>query len=242
MSAQHIVFTFAGQGYPPIEAARDLYRTSEVFQSAITDVQKTIDTLLRAKAVPNGHHARLTDYLEEDEIRPPYATSFAQTSRIHQDPLPPSESLIIVAAQHALGKMLQSSGIVPRSVMAYSLGEIAAGTFTGSYTLPAVLKLLGRRESLLSDRSLIPRKGGLALIFTGGDGVKEILAKEGLLGTVDIAGFSTPTTTCLAGDADALDIALQKFEDANVGIKRVKLEVGMVRRIVWCPIESQVGY
>lgn len=241
MSAQHIVFTFAGQGYPPVEAARDLYRTSEVFQNAITDVQNTIDTLLREKAVPNGHHARLTDYLEEDKIHPPYATSFGQTSRIDQDPLPPSESMIIVAAQYALGKMLQSFGVVPRSVMAYSLGEIAAGTFTGSYTLPAVMKLLGRRESLLSDRSLVPRKGGLALVFSSSDGVKEILAKEGLLGTVDIAGFSTPSTTCLAGDADALEIALQKFEDANVGIKRVKLEVGMVRRITECLTEPQAG-
>lgn len=233
MSGQHVVFTFAGQGYPPVEAARDLYRTSKVFQNAITDVQNTIDTLLRENAVPKGHHARLTDYLEEDEIRPPYATSFADIARTEQTPLPPSESLVIVAAQYALGKMLQSFDIVPRSVMAYSLGEIAAGTFTGSYTLPAVLKLLGRRESLLSDRSLIPDKGGLALIFTSGDGVKEVLAKEGLLGTVDIAGFSTPSTTCLAGDADALELALQKFEEANVDIKRVKLEVGMVRLASW---------
>jgi acyl transferase domain-containing protein len=228
MSAQHIVFTFAGQGYPPVEAARDLYRTSQVFQHAITEVQKTNDVLQQENAIEVSHHTKLTDYLKEEEFRPPYATSFHQTSHRGQDLLPPSESLIIVAAQYALGRMLQSWCIVPRSVMAYSLGELVAGTFTGSYTLPAVMKLLARREPLLSDRSLIPQKGGLALVFTGGDGVKEVLAKEGLLGTVDIAGFSNPVTTCLAGDADALDIALQKFEEAKIGVKRVKLEVGMV--------------
>jgi acyl transferase domain-containing protein len=229
MSAQHIVFTFAGQGYPPVEAARDLYRTSQVFEDAIRKIQKTNDVLQQENAIKIGHHTRLTDYLEEEEIRPPYATSFDHIPQKGQKLLPPSESLIIVAAQFALGRMLQSWDIAPRSVMAYSLGEIVAGTFTGSYTLPAVMKLLARRESLLSDRSLIPEKGGLALIFTGGDGVKDVLAKEGLLGTVDIAGFSNPVTTCLAGDANALDIALQKFEKAGIGIKRVKLEVGMVR-------------
>jgi acyl transferase domain-containing protein len=228
MSAQHVVFTFAGQGYPPVEAARDLYRTSQVFKDATTEVQNTNHVLQQEKAIKVGHHTRLTEYLEEDEIRPPHATSFDETPSPDQCLLPPTESLIIVAAQYALGKTLQSWGIAPRSVMAYSLGEIVAGTFTGSYTLPAVLKLLARRESLLSDRSLIPQKGGLALIFTGGDGVKEILAKEGLLGTVDIAGFSNPATTCLAGNADALEVALQKFEEANIGVKRVKLEVGMV--------------
>jgi acyl transferase domain-containing protein len=228
MSAQHVVFTFAGQGYPPVEAARDLYRTSQVFGDAVREVQKTNDVLHLENAIKIGHHAKLTDYLEEEEIRLPHAPSFNQTPHISQDLLPPSETMIIVAAQYALGRMLQSWGVVPRSVMAYSLGELVAGTFTGSYTLPAVMKLLARREVLLSDRSLIPQKGGLALIFTGGDGVKEVLAKEGLLGTVDVAGFSNPVTTCLAGDADALDIALQKFEEANIGVKRVKLEVGMV--------------
>jgi acyl transferase domain-containing protein len=228
MSAQHVVFTFAGQGYPPVEAARDLYRTSQVFQDAIIDIQNINDALLKENAIKTGRHTRLTEYLEEDEIRPPYATSFDQCQPADQSPLPPSESLVIVAAQYALGKMLQSWGIAPRSVMAYSLGEIAAGTFTGSYTLSAVMKLLARREALLSDRSLIPQKGGLALIFTDGDSVKEVLAKGGLLGTVDIAGFPGPTTTCLAGNADALEIALQKFEEADIGINHVKLEIGMV--------------
>jgi acyl transferase domain-containing protein len=228
MSAQHVVFTFAGQGYPPVEAARDLYRTSQVFQDAIIDIQNINDALLKENAIKTGRHTRLTEYLEEDEIRPPYATSFDQCQSTDQSPLPPSESLVIVAAQYALGKMLQSWGIAPRSVMAYSLGEIAAGTFTGSYTLSAVMKLLARREALLSDRSLIPQKGGLALIFADGDSVKEVLAKGGLLGTVDIAGFPGPTTTCLAGNADALEIALQKFEEADIGINHVKLEIGMV--------------
>lgn len=228
MSPQHIVFTFAGQGYPPVEAARDLYRTSPVFQDAIQHVQRTIDSLLQDKAIQNGRHIPLTQYFEEDELRPPYATSFDQSPISDDSSLPPTESIVIVASQYALGKMLQSWDIAPRSVMAYSLGEIAAGTFTGSYTLPAVMKLLARRESLLGDRSLIPQKGALALIYTDGDSAKELLAREGLLGTVDISGFTNPTTVSLAGSADALDIVLQKFEAADINIKRIKLEVGMV--------------
>lgn len=230
MSSQHVVFTFAGQGFPPVEAARDLYRTSEVFQDAVRDVQNTIDNLLQERAIQSDHHIPLTEYLEEDEVRPPYAPSFDRPSASATDhqSLPPSETMVILAAQYALGKMLQSWGIAPRSVMAYSLGELVAGTFTGSYTLAAVVKLLARRESLLTDRSLFPQKGALALIHTDGDTVKETLAKEGLLGTVDIAGFSNPITTCLAGNAEPMEVALEKFEAAEIGVRRVKLEVGMV--------------
>lgn len=230
MSSQHVVFTFAGQEYPPIEAARDLYRTNKVFEDAVRDVQNTIDCLLREQSIQSSHHIPLTTYLEEDQIRPPYAPSFDQPSASATDhqSLPPSEPMVILAAQYALGKMLQSWGIAPRSVMAYSLGELVAGTFTDSYTLAAVVKLLARRESLLIDRSLIPQEGALALIHTDGGSVKEILAKEGLLGTVDIAGFSNPITTCLAGTAEPMEIALEKFEAAEIGVRRVKLEVGMV--------------
>lgn len=111
--------------------------------------------------------------------------------------------------------------------MAYSLGVIAAGTFTGSYTLPAMVKLLARREALLADRSLFPNKGGLALVSTDGNSIKQFLAKEGLLGTVDIAGFSSPVATCVAGDAAQLDIALEKLSNPDVDFKRVRLDIGM---------------
>lgn len=231
MSSQHVVFTFAGQGYPPVEAARDLYRTSSAFQNAIRDVQNTIDGLLQEQAIQSGQHIPLTDYLEEEEMRSPYATSFDQRLSTDQRSLPPSETIVILAAQYALGKMLQSWDIAPRSVMAYSLGELVAGTFTGSYTLPAVIKLLLRRESLLADRSLFPQKGALALVHTDGDSVKKILAREGLLGTVDIAGFSNPVTTCLAGNAEPMEVVLQKFDTAKIGIRRVKLEIGMVSEL-----------
>lgn len=232
MSSQHTVFTFAGQGYPPVEAARDLYRTSLVFQNAIRDVQNTIDDLLQERVIQSGQHIPLTDYLEEDEMRPPYATSFDRPLTTDQHSLPPSETVVILAAQYALGRMLQSWDIAPRSVMVYSLGELVAGTFTGSYTLPAVIKLLARRESLLADRSLFPQMGALALVHTDGDRVKKILAREGLLGTVNIAGFSNPVTTCLAGNAEPMEVALQKFDAAKIGIRRVKLEIGMVSEVL----------
>ncbi|THZ96573.1 FabD/lysophospholipase-like protein [Aureobasidium pullulans] len=227
MASQHIVFSFAGQGFPPVEAARDLYRVSSTFRQAITDVQETINGLSHDGSIPGQAHVPLTDYFEEDEIRPPYAASFDRPLSATQHSLPPSATLVIVSAQYALGKLLQSWGVSPQSVMAYSLGEIAAGTFTGSYTLPAMVKLLARREGLLEDRSLFPNKGGLALVFTDGDSIKQVLAKEGLLGTVDIAGFSSPVATCVAGDAAQLDIVLKKLSDTDLSFKRVKLDIGM---------------
>ena len=76
MPSQHVVFSFAGQGFPPVEAARDLYRGSSTFRQAITDVQETISGLSHAGSIPGQAHVPLTDYFEEDEIRPPYAASF----------------------------------------------------------------------------------------------------------------------------------------------------------------------
>lgn len=228
MAEQHIVFAFAGQGYPPVEAARDLYRTSQVFRDAITEIDETTEDLLQKRLIPDRTYVPITEYLEEETLRPPHATTTDHPSARGKTLNAPSETLVIVSTQYALSKLLQSWNIVPQSVMAYSLGEFVAAAATGSYKMSALFKVLNRRDKFFEDRNLLPQKGGLARVFAPIYTLKQVLAKEGMLGVVDIAGSVSPNVSCLAGDAQSLDLVSERLKSSGLRVQRVKLEVGMV--------------
>lgn len=52
------------------------------------------------------------------------------------------------------------------------------------------------------------------------------------MGVVDIAGFVSPNVSCIAGDVRLMDMATEKLKSSGVGVRRVKLEVGMVRPLL----------
>lgn len=74
-TAPKIVFCFAGQGYVPLEAAQDLYRTCDVFKDAIDEVDSNIASSTEQKLVEQTF-IPLKEYLMEAEIRSAHVPPF----------------------------------------------------------------------------------------------------------------------------------------------------------------------
>ncbi|USW54230.1 Putative Acyl transferase domain superfamily, Acyl transferase/acyl hydrolase/lysophospholipase [Septoria linicola] len=68
-TAPKIVFCFAGQGYVPLKAARDLYRTCTVFKTAIDKVDSNITSSAKQKLVELTS-IPLKEYFREAEMCP----------------------------------------------------------------------------------------------------------------------------------------------------------------------------
>lgn len=191
-STPRIVFCFAGQGYVPLEAARDLFRTCDAFRKAILQIDDEIQSAVKRKCIQRTF-LPLSEYLSEPTIRPAYVPPFGEedtNEKCNGDSLTtPPAPLVIFASQYALAWTLQSMGIKPTDIIGYSLGEHCASIVIGSLPLSAGLKLLLRREGLFADRSLIPNEAGMMTVQSPPPKVATFLAERGLSGAADISGY-----------------------------------------------------
>lgn len=227
-SSPRIVFCFAGQGYVPLEAARDLYRTCDQYSRAIEEIDHEID-----KAARNGQLQQtfipLRGYFLEDEIRSAYVAPFdcKENSENQEEKTTPPAPLVIFAAQYALAKTIQWLNLEPTDVVGYSLGEHCASAVTGSLPLDAALKLLLRREALFGNRELVQEEGGMLTVQETPDQTTTLLAQEGLCGAADVSGFPHPNSTILSGNASALDEIHGKLSESKVDAQRRAIKYGM---------------
>lgn len=147
-TSPRVVFCFAGLGYVPLDATRDLYRTSKVFRNSIHDFEAAI-TAPYTQTQELRLTTSLTDYLAEPEPRPASVPGFdVESSSRDRGPTTPLASHVIQASQYALAHVIQARGLHPSSVAGYSLGEFIAAIFTGSLPLLSAIKFQMRREEL----------------------------------------------------------------------------------------------
>jgi len=223
-SNQHIVFCFASQGYVPLEASRDLYRTSEVFRHSIKEIESLIIELHQSEESPKPRtFIPLTEYLMEESARParvPNFTSPSSTENTHSELKTPSAIIVIVATQYALARTIQARGIQPNSVVGYSLGEYVASMVTGSLPLKAGIQFLIRRDPLFERRDLLPHEGQIATMEAPPKKALQALVENGCSGDVEIAGYPSSKSTMLAGDMKAFDHIERVFRDSGMEINR----------------------
>lgn len=229
-STPRIVFCFAGQGYVPLEAARDLFRTCSAFKNAIFEVDEEIQSAVERKCLQRTF-IPLSEYLSESTTRPAYVPPFGEEESNEgcngASLTTPSAPLVIFASQYALARTLQSMDINPTDIVGYSLGEHCASMVTGSLPLEAGLKLLLRREGLFADRSLIPNEGGMMTVQSPPQEVATFLAEKGLSGAADISGYPHPGTTVLSGEAAALDDIHESMSFHGIDAQRRGIKFGM---------------
>lgn len=221
----HVVFCFAGLGYVPLDATRDLYRTSNVFRDSIHNFEATIaahyaTTKDIRKTIP------LTDYLEESAPRPASVPGFDSGSK-DTGPTTPLATHVIQASQYALAHTIQSHGIKPSSVVGYSLGEVIAALFTGSLSLPSAIDFQMRREALYQDTSLVPEPGGMLTVQAPPPDTVQTLARGGAAGDAEVSGYPHPKSTILSGTAKTLDRAQEILGEASIDTQRRDMKFGM---------------
>lgn len=107
----------------------------------------------------------------------------------------------VFAADLACARALEARGVTPDAVAGFSLGEVAALTFAGSYSDADGFALVGRRAELMSDAAA-KHPGAMRAVLKLDAAVVEDLAEQA--GEAWPVNYNSPQQTVVAGAPEAL--------------------------------------
>ncbi|QUQ72348.1 type I polyketide synthase [Kutzneria sp. CA-103260] len=119
------------------------------------------------------------------------------------------------AVMVSLSALWRSYGVVPAAVVGHSQGEIAAAAVAGALSLADAARVVALRS--LAIRDDLAGRGGMVSVGLPAD---EIELGE----RVWVAAVNSATSTVVAGDPDALDELVARYEAAGVRVRRVPVD------------------
>ncbi|SCL21765.1 rifamycin polyketide synthase modules 4, 5 and 6 [Micromonospora nigra] len=193
-----VVWVFPGQGTQWVGMGRELLDSSEVFAQRIADC---------AEALERWVDWSLVDVLRGD-VDP------ALMNRV--DVLQPASFAVMVG----LAAVWASVGVEPDAVIGHSQGEIAAACVAGALPLRDAARVVALRSQAIA--ASLSGRGGMASVALSESEATERLAPWA--GRVEVAAVNAPSSVVVAGDADALDEALDVLDDQGVRVRRVAVD------------------
>ncbi|WP_244203931.1 acyltransferase domain-containing protein, partial [Streptomyces tricolor] len=195
-SAGRTVLVFPGQGSQWPGMGRELLEGSPVFAERIEECARALEPWVDwdLRAVLRGD----TDLMDRVDVVQP--ASFAV--------------MIGLAAVWA------SVGVVPDAVVGHSQGEIAAACVAGALSLEDAAQIVAVRSQVIAGE--LAGRGGMASVaLPEAEAAERIAAWDG---RVEVAAVNSPSSSVIAGDAEALDEALAALEADGVRVRRVAVD------------------
>ncbi|MFE6527286.1 beta-ketoacyl synthase N-terminal-like domain-containing protein, partial [Streptomyces sp. NPDC057794] len=123
------------------------------------------------------------------------------------------------AVMVSLARLWEHLGVVPDAVVGHSQGEIAAAHIAGVLSLEDSARVVALRSQAIS--GIAGRGGMVSLPLAKVDASVLIAPWEG---RVAVAAVNGPSSTVVAGDADALDELLAHCEQADIRARRIPVD------------------
>ncbi|MGW3962243.1 SDR family NAD(P)-dependent oxidoreductase [Amycolatopsis sp. NPDC005003] len=191
-----VVWVFPGQGTQWAGMGRELLESSAVFAARIAECEAAL--------------GRWVDWSLTDVLR-------GDADLLHRvDVVQPASFAVMVG----LAAVWASLGVEPEAVVGHSQGEIAAACVSGALSLDDAAKVVALRSQAIA-ASLAGRGGMASVALSEEDAAARI---EAWAGRVEVAAVNGPTSVVIAGDAEALDEALDALDDQGVRIRRVAVD------------------
>jgi pimaricinolide synthase PimS1 len=189
-----IAFLYSGGGAQYAQMGKRLYETQPTFRKAIDRCAEIVAAYREHSlhAVMFGDHAELLDRM--DYMQP-----------------------AIFAFEWAMTELWKSFGIEPTAVMGHSLGEYAAATVAGVFTLEDGLRLVCRRGQLMHEVEISQGEGAMAALAVDEATAAEALSSIG--GRVSIAALNGPQSTVVSGEKEAVQRLYEEFKGRGVKAK-----------------------
>ncbi|MEU4246184.1 type I polyketide synthase [Amycolatopsis sp. NPDC026612] len=191
-----VVWVFPGQGTQWAGMGRELLDASPVFAARIKECEAALERWVDWS---------LTDVLRGDADL---------LDRV--DVVQPASFAVMVG----LAAVWASLGVEPEAVVGHSQGEIAAACVSGALTLEDAAKVVALRSQAIA--ASLAGRGGMASVALSEEDAAARL--EPWAGRVEVAALNGPTSVVIAGDAEALDEALDALDDQGVRIRRVAVD------------------
>ncbi|MET9499690.1 type I polyketide synthase [Streptomyces sp. NPDC006552] len=193
-----VVWVFPGQGSQWAGMGRELMDSSPVFAERIAEC---------AAALGPYVDWSLVDVLR-GEVEP------GLLERV--DVLQPASFAVMVG----LAAVWSSVGVLPDAVVGHSQGEIAAACVSGALSLEDAARVVALRSQAIAAQ--LAGRGGMASVALS---EVDAVARLGRWsGRVEVAAVNGPSSVVIAGDAQALDEALEAFSADGVRVRRVAVD------------------
>ncbi|MGW4057239.1 beta-ketoacyl synthase N-terminal-like domain-containing protein [Amycolatopsis sp. NPDC004747] len=119
-----------------------------------------------------------------------------------------------------LAAVWSAAGVVPDAVLGHSQGEIAAACVSGALSLPDAAKVVALRSQAIAAK--LAGRGGMASVALGEEEALARLAPWA--DRVEVAAVNSPSSVVVAGDAEALDQALEALAAQDIRVRRVAVD------------------
>ncbi|MEU9640306.1 type I polyketide synthase, partial [Streptomyces tendae] len=196
--AGKVVFVFPGQGSQWAGMGRELLDSSPVFAERIAECAAALE--------------RWVDWSLVDVLRGDAPAELLE----RVDVLQPASFAVMVG----LAAVWTSVGVVPDAVVGHSQGEIAAACVSGALSLEDAARIVAVRSQVIA--TSLAGRGGMASVALSETEVVERL--ERWADRVEVAAVNGPASVVIAGNAEALDEALDALEDQGVRVRRVAVD------------------
>ncbi|WP_214318585.1 type I polyketide synthase [Nonomuraea sediminis] len=180
--APQVAFLFSGQGSQYGGMAAQLYENEPVFREAIDECAEILD--VREQIFATGEEA-------DERLR---QTSLTQPA--------------LFTVEYALARLWLSLGVEPAAMIGHSIGEYAAATIAGVFTLPDALRLVAARGRLIQD--LPP--GSMLAVQLMPDEIAPMLPDG-----VSVATINGPGTCVVSGPSDSVRELAEMLEEEGIG-------------------------
>lgn len=119
------------------------------------------------------------------------------------------------AFEYALARLWMSWGVRPNSVAGHSMGEVAAGTVAGLFSLADAARLITTRARLMGS---VRTPGCMVSVGAGADAVAPLLAGYP---DVAIAAINAPQQCVISGDVDSMAAVMAALAARDMDVKRL---------------------
>ncbi|MFD0052791.1 type I polyketide synthase [Streptomyces sp. NPDC127168] len=193
-----VVWVFPGQGSQWAGMGRELLDASPVFAERITECAAALEPFIDWS---------LVDVLRGD-------ADPGLMERV--DVLQPASFAVMVG----LAAVWSSVGVLPDAVLGHSQGEIAAACVSGALSLEDAARVVALRSQAIAGQ--LAGRGGMASVaLSEGEAAGRL---KRWADRVEVAAVNGPSSVVIAGDAEALDEALEELAADGVRVRRVAVD------------------